>query len=60
MELATTSRDWDRHAMGDKSPKSKEKGQKQKNVAENANATAAKSKQDQYTHVQAPTAKGKR
>jgi hypothetical protein len=46
--------------MGDKSPKSKEKGQKQKNAAKNEGAATAKSKQDQYTHVQAPVGKGKR
>ncbi len=46
--------------MGDKSPKSKEKGQKQKNVAKNEGAAAAKSKQDKYSHVQAPVGKGQR
>jgi hypothetical protein len=46
--------------MGDKSPKSKEKGQKQKSVAKNEGALAAKSKQDKYAHVQAPVGKGKR
>jgi hypothetical protein len=52
--------DWDLHRMGDKSPKSKEKGLKQKDVAKGAGAVAAKSKQDHYSHVQAPVLKGKR
>lgn len=46
--------------MGDKSPKSKERNSKQKNVAKGANAAAAKSKQAGYSHGGAPTPKGKR
>ena len=45
--------------MGDKSPKSKERGQKQKADAKAGNAAAAKSKQAGYTHLQAPTPRGK-
>ena len=46
--------------MGDKSPKSKERGQKQKTVAKGEGAAAAKSKQAGYSHVQAPVSRGKR
>ena len=46
--------------MGDKSPKSKERGQKQKNVAKNEGASAAKSKQDQFNRGTAPAGKSKR
>jgi hypothetical protein len=45
--------------MGDKSPKSKERGQKQKSVAKVDGAAAAKSKQAGYSHVQAPVLRGK-
>lgn len=51
--------DWDDGYMGDKSPKSKERGQKQKGVAKVEEAAAAKSKQAGYSHVQAPTPRGK-
>ena len=46
--------------MGDKSPKSKEKGQKQKSAATSQGAAAAKSKQAGYAKVQPPLGKGKR
>ncbi len=46
--------------MGDKSPKSKQRGQKQKNVAKAESGAAAKAKQAGYSHVQAPAAPGKR
>jgi hypothetical protein len=46
--------------MGDKSPKSKERGQKQKSAAKGEGAAAAKSKQAGYTHLQAAVPKGKR
>ena len=35
--------------MGDKSPKSKERGQKQKDAASTKGAAAAKTKQDSYS-----------
>ena len=46
--------------MGDKSPKSKERGQKQKTAAKADGATAAKSKQAGYSHATAPAPLGKR
>lgn len=46
--------------MGDKSPKSKERGEKQKSVARVEGVTAAKTKQAGYAHVQAPLPRGKR
>jgi hypothetical protein len=46
--------------MGDKSPKSKERGRKQKNVAKVEDAAAAKSKQASHSHVQAAVPRGKR
>ena len=46
--------------MGDKSPKSKERGLKQKGVAKVDGAAAAKSKQAGYSHVQAPGSRDKR
>ena len=46
--------------MGDKSPKSKERGQKQKNVAKVDTAASAKSKQAGYSHAQGPALGGKR
>lgn len=58
--LAIHLRDWDDGSMGDKSPKSKERGQKQKSVARVEGAAAAKSKQAGYSHVQAAVPKGKR
>jgi hypothetical protein len=53
MSLAIRGSDWDDGCMGDKSPKSKERGQKQKSHAKNEGAAAAKSKQAGYSHVQA-------
>lgn len=46
--------------MGDKSPKSKERGLKQKLTAKVDGAAAAKSKQAGYTHTPAPVSRGKR
>lgn len=46
--------------MGDKSPKSKERGLKQKSTAKVDGAAAAKSKQAGYSHVAPPVLKGKR
>jgi hypothetical protein len=46
--------------MGDKSPKSKERSTKQKSVAKDAGAAAAKSKQAGYSHGELPTPRGKR
>lgn len=37
--------------MGDKSPKSKQRGQKQKNFAKAESAAGAKSKQDSQNHT---------
>jgi hypothetical protein len=47
-------------AMGDKSLKSKQRDQKQKDAAKAGSATAAKSKQDSYTRLQQSVAKGKK
>jgi hypothetical protein len=47
-------------AMGDKSLKSKQRDQKQKDAAKAGSAAAAKSKQDNYTRPQQPVAKGKK
>jgi hypothetical protein len=44
--------------MGDRSPKSKQRDQKQKDATKVASSTAAKSKQDQQSHV--PVTPGKR
>jgi hypothetical protein len=46
--------------MGDKSPKSKQRDQKQKNAAKAEGAAQAKSKQDNQSHVPQTTAKGKK
>ena len=46
--------------MGDKSPKSKQRGLKQKDVAKAEGAAAAKSKQDKQSRFPQPTAKGKK
>ena len=46
--------------MGDKSPKSKVRDQKQKDVARAEGAAAAKSKQDAQSRAPLPGAKGKR
>lgn len=45
--------------MGDKSPKSKQRDQKQKDVAKAQEAARAKSKQDGFGQPAAPTSKGK-
>lgn len=45
--------------MGDRSPKSKQRDQKQKNAAKAAGATAAKSKQDASSYTP-PLPKGKK
>jgi len=47
-------------AMGDKSLKSKQRGQKQKDAAKAGSAAGAKSKQDIYSPPQQPVAKGKK
>jgi hypothetical protein len=47
-------------AMGDKSLKSKQRDQKQKDAAKAESAAAAKSKQESYTRLQQPVAKGKK
>jgi hypothetical protein len=44
--------------MGDKSLKSKQRGQKQKDAAKTGNAAAAKSKQDSYSRPQQSMTKG--
>ncbi len=46
--------------MGDKSPKSKQRGQTQKDAAKAEGAAAAKSKQDNQSQAQQTTAKGKK
>ena len=46
--------------MGDKSPKSKQRDQKQKDAAKAGSAAVARSKQDSYAHPQHPLAKGKK
>lgn len=46
--------------MGDKSLKSKQRDQKQKDAAKAGSAAAAKSKQDSYTRLQQAVAKGKK
>jgi len=46
--------------MGDKSPKSKQRDQKQKEAAKIQGAAAAKSKQDSQSHIPQSTAKGKK
>jgi hypothetical protein len=43
--------------MGDKSRKSKQRAQKQKNAAKAEDVAAAKSKQDNQSHVQQTTTK---
>jgi len=47
-------------AMGDKSLKSKQRDQKQKDAAKAGSTAAAKSKQDSYTRLQQVVAKGKK
>ena len=46
--------------MGDKSPKSKMRDQKQKDSAKAGNAVAAKSKQESYSRLGQPLTKGKK
>ena len=46
--------------MGDKSPKSKQRGQKQKDLAKAEGAAEAKSKQDNRSQLPQTTAKGKK
>jgi hypothetical protein len=46
--------------MGDKSPKSKQRDQLQKETSKTGKAAAAKSKQDRYSQSPPPTAKGKK
>ena len=46
--------------MGDKSPKSKQRGQQQKNAAKVEGAAAAKSKQDSQSRAPQTSGKGKK
>ena len=46
--------------MGDKSPKSKQRSQHQKNAAKAQGAATAKSKQDSHSHVPQISAQGRR
>jgi len=46
--------------MGDKSPKSKQRGQKQKDAAKAEGAAQAKSKQDSYSQTPPIPGKGKK
>lgn len=46
--------------MGDKSPKSKQRGEKQKNLAKAGSAADAKSKQNSQGHIPQTTAKGRK
>lgn len=46
--------------MGDKSPKAKQRGQKQKSAAKAASVTHARAKQDGFSHPAAPVFKGKK
>jgi len=46
--------------MGDKSPKAKERGQKQKNTARAEDAAAAKAKQANQSDTRQPPAKGRK
>jgi len=46
--------------MGDKSPKSKQRGQKQKGLAKAEGAAEAKSKQDKQSQAPQAPAKGKK
>ena len=46
--------------MGDKSPKSKERGQKQKSAAKAESAAQVKSKQDSYSQARQPPAQGRK
>ena len=46
--------------MGDKSPKSKQRGQKQKDLAKAEGAAHAKSKQDSQSHFPQTPVKGRK
>ena len=46
--------------MGDKSPKSKQRGQKQKEAAKSEGAVQARTKQDSYRQAPAIPGKGKK
>ena len=46
--------------MGDKSPKSKERGQKQKTAAKAESAAQVKSKQDNYSQPKQTPARGRK
>ena len=46
--------------MGDRSPKSKQRGQKQKDAARAEGAAQAKSKQDSHNQAKVPAGKGKK
>jgi hypothetical protein len=46
--------------MGDKSPKSKQREQKQKDAAKAGGAALVQAKQDSYKRSQQPAAKGKK
>jgi hypothetical protein len=46
--------------MGDKSPKSKQRGQKQKSLARAEDAADARSKQDKQSRAPLPAAKGRK
>jgi hypothetical protein len=46
--------------MGDKSPKSKQRGQKQKEAAKSEGAAQARSKQDSYRQTASIPGKGKK
>jgi hypothetical protein len=47
-------------AMGDKSPKSKERGRQQKDAAKATSAAQAKAKQESYSRPAAPVLKGRK
>ena len=46
--------------MGDKSPKAKQRDQKQKAATKASGAVQARTKQDGYSHPAAPTFKGRK
>ena len=46
--------------MGDKSPKSKERGQKQKTAAKAVNAAQVRSKQDSYSQAKQSPGQGRK
>jgi hypothetical protein len=47
-------------AMGDKSPKSKQRGRQQKDAAKATSAAQAKAKQESYSRPAAPVLKGRK